>query len=174
MPEELRPLLKNLPPRTARTLLQAVNRCGEELNIGADWVRRWIGLMVVADALTRYALGGEPTFELKGGAAIELSLRWLDKGNVGHPDRQEPLLIRSQGYLVRSPPFSRGHPQAARSYVGNGQIRPLWTFPRVASTLASIRPISASVISGGGAWQTATNIRTAPMARTSVRLRSWT
>ena len=83
MLEELSPLLKNLPPRTARALVQAVNRCGEELNIGSDWVQRWIGFTVVADALTRYALGGEPAFELKGGAAIELRLRWLDKGGEG-------------------------------------------------------------------------------------------
>jgi len=83
MLEELSPLLKDLPPRTASALVQAINRCGEELNIGSDWVQRWIGFTVVADALTRYALGGEPAFELKGGAAIELRLRWPEKGSAG-------------------------------------------------------------------------------------------
>ena len=83
MLEELRPLLKNLPPRTANALVHAINRCGEELNIGSDWVQRWIGFTVVADALTRYTLGGEPAFELKGGAAIELRLRRPDTRSEG-------------------------------------------------------------------------------------------
>lgn len=83
MLEELSPLLKNLPPRTSSALVQAINRCGQELNIGADWVQRWIGFTVVSHALTRYALGGEPAFELKGGAAIELRLRRPNKGEEG-------------------------------------------------------------------------------------------
>jgi hypothetical protein len=83
MLEQLSPLLKNLPPRTARALRQAINRCGEELGVGSDWVQRWIGFTVVADALTGYTVGGEPAFELKGGAAIELRLRWPNKGSEG-------------------------------------------------------------------------------------------
>ena len=74
MLEDLGPLLKNLPPRTATALVQAINRCGEELDIGPDWVQRWIGFTVVADALTRYSPEGEPVFELKGGAAIKMRL----------------------------------------------------------------------------------------------------
>jgi len=42
--------------------------------VGPDWVQRWIGFTVVADALARYAPEGEPAFELKGGAAIELRM----------------------------------------------------------------------------------------------------
>ena len=74
MLEELDPLLKNLPPRTASALGQAINRCAAELGVGPDWVQRWIGFTVVADALARYAPDGQPAFEMKGGAAIELRL----------------------------------------------------------------------------------------------------
>ncbi len=77
MLEELGPLLKNLPPKTAAALVQAINRCGRELGIGPEWVRRWIAFTVVADALTHYSPDGEPMFELKGGAAIEMRLRRL-------------------------------------------------------------------------------------------------
>lgn len=43
--------------------------------MGPDWVQRWLSFIVVADALARYRQEGEPVFELKGGAAIELRLR---------------------------------------------------------------------------------------------------
>lgn len=74
MLDELGALLNNLPPKTAGTLVQAVNRCGEELGVGPDWVRRWTAFTVVGDALARCAAEGKPVFELKGGAAIELRL----------------------------------------------------------------------------------------------------
>ena len=74
MLDELGPLLKNLPPRTASALVQAINRCAAHLGVGSDWVQRWIGFTVVADALSRYAPHGHPEFEMKGGAAIELRL----------------------------------------------------------------------------------------------------
>lgn len=74
MLDELGPLLKNLPPRTASALVHAINRCAAHLGVGADWVQRWIGFTVVADALSRYAPHGHPEFEMKGGAAIELRL----------------------------------------------------------------------------------------------------
>ena len=74
MIDELGPLLNNLPPKTAGALVQAVNRCSEELGVGPDWVRRWMGFTVVSDALARYAPEGQRVFELKGGAAIELRL----------------------------------------------------------------------------------------------------
>ena len=74
MLDELGPLLKNLPPRTASALVQAMNRCAAHLGVGSDWVQRWIGFTVVADALGRYAPHGQPKFEMKGGAAIELRL----------------------------------------------------------------------------------------------------
>lgn len=82
MLEELGPLLNNLPPKTAGALVQAINRCGRELGIGPEWVRRWIAFTVVADALAHGALGDEPMFELKGGAAIEMRLRRLAREEV--------------------------------------------------------------------------------------------
>lgn len=75
MLDELGPLLKNLPPKTAGALVQAINRCGREIGMGPAWVRRWVGFTVVADALASYAPEGEQVFELKGGAAIEMRLR---------------------------------------------------------------------------------------------------
>lgn len=79
MHEGLGQLLNHLPPKTAGALVQAINRCGAQLEIGPDWVRRWIGFTVVADALAQY----EPNvFELKGGAAIELRLRRFDGAAV--------------------------------------------------------------------------------------------
>jgi len=91
--EDLGPLLKNLPPRTATALVQAINRCGEELDIGSDWVQRWIGFTVVADALTRYAPEGEPVFELKGEAAIEMLLGGPFRGGgFTHEGKLAPLV----------------------------------------------------------------------------------
>jgi hypothetical protein len=78
MHKDLGPLLKNLPPATARALEQAINRCGGQLGIGPDWVRRWIAFTVTADALASYRGNDGPLFELKGGAAIEMRLRKLD------------------------------------------------------------------------------------------------
>ena len=51
MHEGLGQLLNHLPPKAAGALVQAINRCGAQLGIGPDWVRRWIGFTVVADAL---------------------------------------------------------------------------------------------------------------------------
>jgi hypothetical protein len=77
--EGLGQLLNHLPPKTAGALVQAINRCGAQLGIGPDWVRRWIGFTIVADALAQY----QPNvFELKGGAAIELRLRRFDGAAV--------------------------------------------------------------------------------------------
>lgn len=77
MLKDLDPLLKNLPPKTADALTQAINKCGRELGMSADWVQRWIGFTVVADALASYAPDGEPAFHFKGGAAIEMRIRQL-------------------------------------------------------------------------------------------------
>ncbi|MDP2955860.1 MAG: nucleotidyl transferase AbiEii/AbiGii toxin family protein [Longimicrobiales bacterium] len=89
MLEDLGPLLKKLPPRTASALGQAINRCAAELGVGPDWVQRWIGFMVVADALARYAPDGQPAFELKGGAAIELRLgRPVREGDAAGGERK--------------------------------------------------------------------------------------
>ena len=79
MHEGLDQLLNHLPPKTAGALVQAINRCGAQLGIGPDWVRRWIGFTVVADALAQYQPN---TFELKGGAAIELRLRRFEGAPV--------------------------------------------------------------------------------------------
>lgn len=86
MLDELGPLLRNLPPRTTQALVQAINLCGRELGIGPEWVRRWIAFTVVADALASYAPGGERVFELKGGAAIEMRLRRLERAVAGDAD----------------------------------------------------------------------------------------
>jgi len=80
MLEELGPLLNNLPPKTAGALVQAINRCGRELGIGPEWIRRWIAFTVVADGLAHYAPDGERMFDLKGGAAIEMRLRRFAPG----------------------------------------------------------------------------------------------
>ncbi|HEX6537256.1 MAG TPA: nucleotidyl transferase AbiEii/AbiGii toxin family protein [Gemmatimonadaceae bacterium] len=80
MRKEIRPLLRNLPPKTARALTQAITNCGKELGIGAEWVQRWVAFTVVADGLASWAIDGTPLFEFKGGAAIELRLRQLQRG----------------------------------------------------------------------------------------------
>lgn len=82
MLDDLGPLLKNLPPRTASALAQAITRCGKELGIETDWVQRWVGFTIVADALASYTADGVPPFELKGGAAIEMRMRQLERANV--------------------------------------------------------------------------------------------
>ena len=74
---DLEPLLKNLPPKTKGALLQAINACGTKLNMGPDWVQRWLSFTIVADALASYAPSGTPVFEFKGGAAIEMRMRRL-------------------------------------------------------------------------------------------------
>lgn len=78
MHDRLDPLLKNLPPRTASAFTRAINKCGAQLGIGPDWVQRWIGFTVVADALARHTPDGEPAFHFKGGAAIEMRMRQLE------------------------------------------------------------------------------------------------
>jgi len=77
MLKDLDPLLNNLPPKTTSALKQAINKCGAELGMGPDWVQRWIGFTVVADALASHAPDGEPAFHFKGGAAIEMRMRQL-------------------------------------------------------------------------------------------------
>ncbi len=82
MLDELGPLLKNLPPQTASALAQAITRCGKELGIETDWVQRWVGFTIVADALASYAPDGKSLFELKGGAAIEMRMRQLERADA--------------------------------------------------------------------------------------------
>ena len=77
MLEGLDPLLKHLPPKTKTALVAAINACAKQLNIGPDWVQRWLSFTVVADALASYAPGGAAVFEFKGGAAIEMRLHRL-------------------------------------------------------------------------------------------------
>lgn len=74
MDEDLSPLLKNLPPKTYQALQHAILRYSERRGRPSDWVQRWIGFVVVGDALTRHHIDGRPAFELKGGAAIELRI----------------------------------------------------------------------------------------------------
>lgn len=74
MHEDLSPLLKILPPRTFRALQQAIHLYSKRQGKSADWVHRWIGFVVVGDALVRHHAEGHPVFELKGGAALELRL----------------------------------------------------------------------------------------------------
>ena len=84
--KDLEPLLKNLPPKTASAFTQAINKCGRALGIGPDWVQRWVGFTVVADGLACYAPDGEPLFQFKGGAAIEMRMRQLRRaGQPGEP-----------------------------------------------------------------------------------------
>jgi len=90
MLKDLDPLLKNLPPATAQALTQAINKCGRELGIGPDWVQRWVAFTIVADALASYAPDGEPSFQFKGGAAIELRMRQLRKASDPAPDGIRP------------------------------------------------------------------------------------
>jgi len=85
MLQDLDPLLKQLPPKTASALTQAIIRCGKELGIGPEWVQRWIGFTIVADALSSYASDGTPLFELKGGAAIEMRMRQLKRIDAQTP-----------------------------------------------------------------------------------------
>lgn len=77
MRNDFPPLLKHLPPKTRAALSQAVTRCSDALDMGPDWVQRWIGFTVVADALSSHTLQGASAFEFKGDAAIELRLRQL-------------------------------------------------------------------------------------------------
>lgn len=102
MLKDLDPLLKHLPPKTANALTLAITRCGKELGIGPDWVQRWIGFTVVADAMASYAPDGTPLFEFKGGAAIEMRMRQLKR--VG----TQPAA--GQSAAVR-PRFGRGRPR---------------------------------------------------------------
>ena len=77
MIDTLDPLLKHLPPKTKTALLTAINACAKQLNLGPDWVQRWLSFTVVADALASYAPSGTAVFEFKGGAAIEMRLHRL-------------------------------------------------------------------------------------------------
>lgn len=74
MHDDLSPLLKVLPPKTLGALQQAIHRYSERQGKPDDWVHRWIGFVVVGDALARHHPGDQPVFELKGGAALELRL----------------------------------------------------------------------------------------------------
>ncbi len=71
----LEPLLSTLPPKTKTALLAAINRCGTKLGMPPNWVQRWIGFALVADALLKNRDDAASLFEIKGGAAIELRLR---------------------------------------------------------------------------------------------------
>jgi hypothetical protein len=77
MLESLDPLLKQLPPKTAKALQQAINVCSRQVGMPPDWVHRWVAFTLVADALAAYAPDGAPAFQFKGGAAIEMRLRQL-------------------------------------------------------------------------------------------------
>lgn len=77
MLDTLEPLLKHLPPKTTTALIAAINTCAKQLELGPDWVQRWLSFTVVADALANYASAGANVFEIKGGAAIEMRLHWL-------------------------------------------------------------------------------------------------
>ena len=90
---DLAPLLKHLPPKTSAALSQAVTRCSEALEMGPDWVQRWIGFTIVADALASQSLQGSPAFEFKGGAAIELRMRQLRRatGETSPPASDTPV-----------------------------------------------------------------------------------
>ncbi len=73
--DDLEPLLKTLPPSTHRRLLEAIDTCSKKIERPPDWVQRWLSFTLLADALTQRVQNGEPVFQLKGGAAIELRLR---------------------------------------------------------------------------------------------------
>jgi hypothetical protein len=79
MRDTLDPLLKQLPPKTKTALVAAINACAKQLNLGPEWVQRWLSFTIVADALASYAPNGTAVFELKGGAAIELRLHQLQR-----------------------------------------------------------------------------------------------
>ena len=72
---ELAPLLKHLPPKTVRALHEAIHACSRQMGMPTDWVQRWVAFTLIADALAEPAPDGQPRFQLKGGAAIELRLR---------------------------------------------------------------------------------------------------
>lgn len=72
---ELAPLLTHLPPRTVRALHEAIHACSRQMGMPTDWVQRWVAFTLIAGALTEPAPDGQPRFQLKGGAAIELRLR---------------------------------------------------------------------------------------------------
>lgn len=82
MLDTLDPLLKHLPPKTKTALVAAINACAKQLNLGPDWVQRWLSFTVVADALASYAPAGAAVFEFKGGAAIEMRLHRLHQPSV--------------------------------------------------------------------------------------------
>ena len=82
MHEALDPLLKTLPPKTKHALDRAINACSARLGLPSDWVLRWLSFTIVADALARHRIGEGHSFELKGGAAIELRLRRLHPGGA--------------------------------------------------------------------------------------------
>lgn len=90
MLKDLDPLLNHLPPKTAQAFKQAITKCGKELGIGPEWVQRWIAFTVVADGLASYAADGKPLFEFKGGAAIEMRMRQLERGGRGDDHAVRP------------------------------------------------------------------------------------
>lgn len=63
--------------------------------MGPDWVQRWIGFTIVADALASQSLQGSPAFEFKGGAAIELRMRQLRRatGETSPPASDTPVWV---------------------------------------------------------------------------------
>jgi len=83
MLDNLDPLLKHVPPRTKAAMVSAINACAKQLNVGPDWVQRWLSFTVVADALASYAPDGAAVFEFKGGAAIEMRLHRLHQPTTG-------------------------------------------------------------------------------------------
>ena len=96
MLNDLAPLLKQLPPSTASALTAAIGKCGKELGMGPDWVQRWIAFTVVADGLASYAPTGEPAFEFKGGAAIEMRLRHLQAAGAAEAAATADSAVRAQ------------------------------------------------------------------------------
>ncbi len=82
MRDTLDPLLKQLPPKTKTALVAAINACAKQLNLGPEWVQRWLSFTIVADALASYAPNGSAVFELKGGAALELRLHQLQRSDT--------------------------------------------------------------------------------------------
>jgi hypothetical protein len=90
MIDSLDPLLKHLPPRTKTALVSAINACAKQLNLGPDWVQRWLSFTIVADALASYAHNGEAVFEFKGGAAIEMRLHRLHQSTTGETHSFRP------------------------------------------------------------------------------------
>ena len=95
MRADLEPLLKNLPPKTKSALLQAINACSTKLNMGPDWVQRWLSFTVIADALASCAPSGTPMFEFKGGAAIEMRMRRLSATDTAPPGTAATITPRA-------------------------------------------------------------------------------